>query len=83
MLLDAEEDAACARFHSGTVLMDIRPAGVAHRGDPHQSRLTLLSETSEMRLNAFGERTRYLPISRAKLHDVPSACLYDWDILAK
>ena len=34
MLLDAEEDAACARFSGGTLFLDIRPAGVVHRCDP-------------------------------------------------
>ena len=44
MLLDAEEDAACARFSGGTLFLDIRPAGVVHRCDPHQSCLAVPSE---------------------------------------
>ena len=77
MLLDAEEDAACARFHSGTVLLDIRSAGFAHSSDLHQGSLARLAEIVEMGLNAFSKRGCSLLASSAKLHDVPSACLYD------
>jgi len=77
MLLDAEEDAACARFSGGTLFLDIRPAGVVHRCDPHQSCLAVPIEILEMCLNAFGERTRFMLASSAKLHDVPGACLND------
>ena len=60
MLLDAEEDAACARFSGGTLFLDLRPAGVVHRCDPYQSCLTVLSEIFEMCLDAFGGRTRFM-----------------------
>ena len=77
MLLDAEDDAACARPYGGTVLLDIRSAGFAHSGDLHEGCLARRAETIEMRLNAFGKRTRSLLASSTKFHDVPSACLYD------
>ena len=77
MLLEAEEDAACARFSGGTLFLDIRPAGPVHRGDPHQSRLSVLSEIFEMCLNAFGGRTPFMLASSAKLHEVSGACLND------
>ena len=77
MLLEAEEDAACARFSGGTLFLDIRPAGVVHRCDPHQSCLTVLREIFEMCLNSFGGRTRFMLASSAKLHEVPGACLND------
>ena len=70
MLLDAEEDAACARFSGGTLFLHIRPAGVVHRCDPHQSCLTMLSEIFEMCLNAFGGRTPFMLASSAKLREV-------------
>src|SRR6516165_4084956 len=83
MLLGAEQDAARARFHSGTVLLDIRSAGFAHHSDPHESRLARVAETIEMCLHAFGKRTFSPSLSGTKLCDVPTAGLYDRGILAQ
>ena len=83
MLLDAEEDAACARFHSGTVLPDIRSAGFAHHSNPHESCLARFAEIIEMCLHAFSNRTSSPSVRGTKLCDVPTARLYDWDILTK
>ena len=52
-------------------------AGFAYSGDLHEGCLARRAETIEMRLNAFGKRTRSLLASSTKFHDVPSACLYD------
>ena len=76
-LFDAQKNAACARLYGGTVLLDVRSTGFPHRGDLHEGWLARLAEIIKMRLNAFGKRSRSLLASSAKLHDVPSACLYD------
>jgi hypothetical protein len=83
MLLDAEEDAACARFHSGTMLLDICSAGFAHHSNPHESCLARFAETIEMCFHTFGKQTSSPSVRGTKVSDIPTARLYDWDILAK
>jgi len=77
VLFDTQKNAPCARLCGGTVFLDLRSTGFAHRGDLHECRLARLAEIIEMRLNAFGEWFRSPLASRTKLHDVPSARLYD------
>ena len=77
VLFDTQKNTPCARLCGGTVLLDVHFTGFAHRGDPHEGCLARLAEIIEMRLNAFGERIRSPLASSTKLHDVPSASLYD------
>ena len=77
VLFDTQQDAACTRLYGGTMFLDVRSAGFAYSGDLHEGCLARLAETIEMRLNAFGKRTRSLLASSTKFHDVPSACVYD------
>src|SRR6516162_10004179 len=55
MLSDAQKDAALAALDPAALRLDIRRAGVAHRGDPHERSLAWLGEILEMRLDAFGD----------------------------
>jgi hypothetical protein len=83
VLFDAQQDATCAGLYARTLLLDIRPAGFAHRGDLHKRRLARLSEILEMCLSTFDKATSFRSIGCTKLHNVPTASLDDPNILAK
>jgi hypothetical protein len=53
---DAQQDVARARSDSGTLVLNIRPASIAHSGDFHECGLARFTEVSEMCLNALHER---------------------------
>jgi hypothetical protein len=44
VLFDTQQDTTCAGLYARTLLLDIGPAGFAHRGDLHKRRLARLSE---------------------------------------
>ena len=83
LFFDAQQYATCARFYARTLLLNIHPAGFAHRGNLHKRRFARLSEIQEMCLSTFDKATSVRSIGCTKLHNVPTASLDDPDILAK
>jgi len=83
VLFDAQQDATCAGFYARALLLNIHPAGFAHRGDLHKRRLARLSEILEMCLSTFDKATSVRSIWCTKLDNVPTASLDDPNILAK
>ena len=77
VLFDAQQDATSAGLYARTLLLNIHPAGFAHRGDLHKRRLARLSEILEMCLSTFDKATSVRSIGCTKLHNVPTASLDD------
>jgi hypothetical protein len=83
VLFDAQQDATCAGLYARTLLLNIHPAGFAHRGDVQKRSLARFTEILEMCLSTFDKATSVRSIWCTKLHNVPTASLDDPDILAK
>jgi hypothetical protein len=81
VLFRAHQDPTGSRSRRGTVLVDIRLAGFAHGGGPHQRRLALLMEILEMRLNTFGESIALRLCGLAEFRRVARASRYDRNVL--
>jgi hypothetical protein len=83
VLFDTQEDATFAGLYARALLLNVRPAGCAHIGDFHKSRLARFGQILEMRLGTFGKATAFRSVGATKRHNVPTALLDDCNILAK
>jgi hypothetical protein len=80
---DAQKDATRARFSTGTLLRNIRPAGFVHSLGLNQCSLACLSERLEIRPDAAGELLPFRRRTGTDVQAVPSACRDDRRMLAK
>ena len=83
VLFDAQQDPTCAGCYARALLLDIAPAGFAHRGDLHKRRLARFSEIIEMCLSTFGKAIAFRSIGATKLHNIPTASLDNRNVLGK
>jgi len=83
VLFDAQQDATRAGLDGGTLFVDIHPTGFAHCGNFHERCLAGLSEILEVCLDTFHELTASRLGRATRICYLPTARLYDRDILAK